>query len=158
MKLPYYYLQRMRLRSFADLCDKGRLIDVRTALDNGANVNEVNNVDSTGLMMAILFGHDHVAEVLLQHPAIDVNIVDNIGYSALHMAVSADNHKMTAMLLARRDLTRATINHRNHEGQSPIMIAIDCNSVNCIPLLLACTKVDLNMRARPHRSPQEICK
>ena len=171
MKLPYY-LQRMDAEDFmdlwrkgllmdaedfVDLCRKGLLVDVRTALDNGADVNQVGYDGRTGLMEALWEGHNDVAEVLLQHPEVDVNKVSNNGSSALYSTVWEDNHEMTAVLLAREDLTRATINSRHTlTNLSPIMYAIAMNSVRCLPLLLACTKVDLDVRDKYQRSPQGV--
>ena len=145
------------MENFVFLCRAGRLVDVRTALDNGADVNQVDYGGWTGLMKALMHRHNDVAEVLLQRPEVDINTVDDYGFSALYVAVQMDNHEMTAVLLAREDLTRATINSRNHWlKRSPIMHAIAENSVPCLPLLLACTKVDLDMRDEYQRSPQGV--
>ena len=65
-------------------------------------------------------------------------------------ALNLDNHEMTAVLLAREDLTRATINLRNHMGRSPVISAIHDNSVACLILL---PNVDLDMREEHQRSP-----
>ena len=150
------------MENFVFLCRAGRLVDVRTALDNGADVNQVDYGGWTGLMKALMHRHNDVAEVLLQRPEVDVNAVDYHGDSALYAAVCFNNHEMTAVLLAREDLTRACINSRatlsqlRTNGRTPIMHAIAENSVPCLPLLLACTKVDLDVRDKYQRSPHEV--
>ena len=146
------------MENFVFLCRAGRLVDVRTALDNGADVNQVDYGGWTGLMKALMHRHNDVAEVLLQHPEVDVNTVDDHVFSALYVAVQMDNHEMTAVLLAREDLTRASINSRDtlNNVRTPIMLAIVGNKVRCLPLLLACTKVDLDVRDEYQRSPQEV--
>ena len=91
---------------------------------------------------------------LRSHPQIDVNKVSRSGRCALHYAVFPDNHEGMAALLARQDLT--TINQRNYYGKTPIMEAIDCNSVNCFNLLLAHAELDLDTRDDYRRSPEEV--
>ena len=87
------------------------------------------------MLVAIWFGHMDVA--------IDINFVGDFHNNR------ALNHEMTAVLLAREDLTRATINLRNHVGRSPIISAIQDNSAACLILL---PKVDLDMREAHQRS------
>ena len=69
-------------------------------------------------LVAIWFGHMDVAEMLLQQQlAVYVNFFGDFHNNS---ALNLDNHEMTAVLLARDGLTKATVNLRNHMGQSPI--------------------------------------
>ena len=119
---------------FVYWCETGNLAELKTAIENGADVNQGNSFETsqgartsfTGLMAAAWFRHMDVAELLLRQPAIDVNFVgESNNNSALSVAVLYGNPEMTALLLAREDLTRAIINHRNHRGHTPLMVAID---------------------------------
>ena len=140
--------------SFWDLCYRGDIEGVQAAIDNGADVNEGSDWVGTGLMWALNKSWNNVVQLLLNHPQIDVNIVNPNGLCVLHYAVDRDNHEGIAALLARQDLT--TINQRNNWGQTPIMRAIFHKAVNCFNLLLAHPDVDLDTRDEIQRSPEEV--
>ena len=138
--------------TFWRLCRDGDIEGVQAAIDNRANVNEEDDSGWTGLMMALGNSHNNVVQLLLNHPQIDVNIVNRAyGYCALHYAVNGHNHKGMAALLARQDLT--TINQRSNEGKTPIMFAVGLNRVNWFKLLLAHPQVDLNQKDYYGQSP-----
>ena len=141
-------------RRFWELCKDGDIEGVQAAIDNGADVNEVDCDGWTGLMRALGSSQNNVVQLLLNQPQIDVNKVDQLGRSALHHAVLGANHEEMAALLARQDLT--TINKRGDFGWSPIMYAVYCNALNCFNLLLAHPGVDLDTRDNHQRSPEEI--
>ena len=141
--------------SFCGLCLNGDIEGVQAAIDNGADVNEEDDLfGKTGLMWAFYRNHNNVVQLLLYHPQIDVNKVDQLGRSALHHAVLGANHEEMAALLARQDLT--TINKRGEFGWSPIMYAVYCNALNCFNLLLAHPGVDLDTRDNYQRSAKEV--
>ena len=141
--------------SFCGLCLNGDIEGVQAAIDNGADVNEEDDLfGKTGLMWAFYRNHNIVVQLLLNQPQIDVNKVDQLGRSALHHAVLGANHEEMAALLARQDLT--TINKRGDFGWSPIMYAVYCNALNCFNLLLAHPGVDLDTRDNYKRSPEEV--
>ena len=135
--------------SFWDLCYRGDIEGVQAAIDNGADVNEEDDLfGKTGLMWAFYRNHNNVVQLLLNHPQIDVNKVDRDGECALHCAVFRDNHEGIAALLARQDLT--TVN------QTPIVKAVRCKAVDCFNLLLSHPWVDLDTREDCQRSPEEV--
>ena len=143
-------------QSFVQLCTKGDIEGVQAAIANGADVNEASPFGETGLMVALYRSHNNVVQVLLNHPQIDINKVSCLGSSAPYFAVTADNHKGLAALLARHDELTTSINQRNQWGQSPIMRAVYFNSVNCFHLLLTHPLVDLDTRENHQRTPQEV--
>ena len=140
--------------TFWRLCRDGDIEGVQAAIDNRANVNEEDDSGWTGLMWALGKRHNNVVQLLLNHPQIDVNKVDSGGQCALHYAGFHDNHEGMAVLLARQDLT--TINQRDNWGQTPIMLAVKWNAVNCFNLLLAHPEVDLDTRDDHRRDPEEV--
>ena len=141
--------------SFCGLCLNGDIEGIQAAIDNGADVNKEDDLfGKTGLMWAFYRNHNNVVQLLLNHPQIDVNKVDQLGRSALHHAVLGANHEEMAALLARQDLT--TINKRGDFGWSPIMYAVYCNALNCFNLLLAHPEVDLETRDKYQRGPEDV--
>ena len=141
--------------SFCGLCLNGDIEGIQAAIDNGADVNKEDDLfGKTGLMWAFYRNHNNVVQLLLNHPQIDVNKVDQLGRSALHHAVLGANHEEMAALLARQDLT--TINKRGDFGWSPIMYAVYCNALNCFNLLLAHPGVDLETRDKYQRGPEDV--
>ena len=113
---------------FKKLCKDGDIEGVQAAIDNGADVNEVDCDGWTGLMSALFERHNNVAQLLLNHPQIDVNKVDGYGFSPLYCA-----------------LFKA-------------MRPINQNAVTCFNLLLAHPEVDLDTRDEYQRSPEEVCR
>ena len=141
-------------RSFPSLCGDGDIEGVQAALDSGADVNEENPLGRTGLMWALASSRNNVVQLLLNHPQIDINKVNDRGYCALHSAVIRDNHEGMAALLARQDLT--TINQKDNNGYAPIWKAVEYNAVKCFNLLLAHPEVDLDTRDDHQRGPEEV--
>ena len=143
-------------RTFYQLCYDGDIEGVQAAIDNGADVNEEDNKGVTGLMWALYRNHNNVVQVLLHHPQINIDIVNEDGNSALHWAVWNDNHEGLAALLAQHDDLTIIINKRDVDGWTPIMLAVAWNSVNCFQLLLTNPLVDLDTRDNYQRNPEQI--
>ena len=147
-----------RFWRFWELCDIGDIADVQAAINKGVDVNEEDEDGRTGLMRALSNSHNNVVLLLLNHPQIDINKVDEHGRCALHYAVFSEFvHEYDdgmAALLARQNLT--TINQKDNHGWTPIMDAVEYNAVNCFNLLLAHPEVDLDTRDDYRRSPEEV--
>merc|ERR1712107_72303 len=89
---------------FWQLCEQGKVEEVKRALGNGEDVNDSGDVGVTALMSAICNGHKSVVKLLLEHPDIDVNEKKDDGRTALHYAVLVDNVEVTRMLLKHQGL------------------------------------------------------
>ena len=87
---------------FWQLCEQGKLEEVKRALNNGEDVNDSGDVGVTALMSAIC--HKSVVKVLLAHPDIEVNEKRDDGRTALHYAALVDNVEVTRMLLKHKGL------------------------------------------------------
>ena len=143
--------------SFCGLCLNGDIEGVQAAIDNGADVNEEDDLfGKTGLMWAFYRNHNNVVQLLLNQPQIDVNKVDQQGRSVLDWALNLDNHEGLAALLARHDVLATSINQRDRSGYVPIVTAACWNSVKCFHLLLTHPLVDLDTRDGYERTPQEV--
>ena len=60
------------------LCREGNLAEVRAALARGEDVNDMVLGGSTALMLAVEKKHNSIVKLLLDQPAVDVNVKDNI--------------------------------------------------------------------------------
>ena len=86
---------------FISCCRTGNLEGVRTALENGLDVNTKNprvacaclDRSRTGLIWALLGKHNNVVQLLLNTPGIDVNYLDCWRMTAMHAAVEGHNHE-----------------------------------------------------------------
>ena len=62
-----------------DLAGDGKLAEVRLALARGEDVNSKNSVGTTALMRAVGNKHNSIVKLVLDQPAVGVNVKDIIG-------------------------------------------------------------------------------
>ena len=117
------------------LCQEGKLSEVRAALARGEDVNRKNDYNRTGLMGAVLSKHNSIVRLLLEQPTVDLNCFDLNRETVLHWATTCYNVEAVRLLLA--DPRLSTANHTNHVGWTPVMIAIACNDVSTLCQLVA---------------------
>ena len=130
---------------FGRLCQIGNLKGVEDAIKIGADVNTRDLFGWTGLMMALAHNHPAVATMLVQNPAVDVNIASDNGDCALHIAAMDDEMgDCLALILAREDLT--TVNSQDEDGSTPLMVAIQNRATRCMEVLLSDDRTDPNIR------------
>jgi len=130
---------------FGRLCQIGNLKGVEDAIKIGADVNTLDLFGWTGLMMALHHNHPAVATMLVQNPAVDVNIASDNGDCALHIAAMDDEMgDCLALILAREDLT--TVNSQDEDGSTPLMVAIQNRATRCMEVLLSDDRTDPNIR------------
>lgn len=79
-------------------------------ISEGADVNGPNN--NTPLLCAINAGNDRAVHSLIDKGAI-INVCDDMGYSALHLAVADGNVKITKLLLKKGADKTAVDKHGN---------------------------------------------
>ena len=135
---------------FISYCRTGNLEGVRTALENGLDVNTKNprvgcachDRSRTGLIWALLGKHNNVVQLLLNTPGIDVNYLDCWRMTAMHAAVEGHNYEGLAMLLTCPDLD---VNPWDKFKRTPLWRAIEISAVDCMQLLLGDERVDPNI-------------
>jgi len=91
-------------------------------LARGENVNEKNSIGDTALMHAVCFKHNFIVKLLLDQPAVDVNVKDKWGQTALHRAAYVNNAEGARMLLLHKDFNSANVT--NNDGNTALMIAV----------------------------------
>ena len=87
---------------------------------NSANVT--NNNGSTALTIAIRYKHNSIVKLLLDQRAVDVNVKDNHGGTALYWAAGVNNAVGARMLLLLNDFNSANVT--DNFGFTALMIAV----------------------------------
>ena len=109
-----------------------------------STVNQKNDDNQTPLMLAIESEnneHNLIVKLLLEQPMLDLNLTNSLGNTALHCAAELNNVEAVRMLLADPRLN--TANHKNDDNQTPVMIAMDEESINVLRELVGHPSVDL---------------
>ena len=85
---------------FLDLCEKGSVQEIQTALLKGANPNAKDDNDSTALMYAAKNAESHEALFALTKAGADVNAKDKDGMTVLDYAQQMKNDSAIKVLKA----------------------------------------------------------
>ena len=134
----------------------GNLKAVRAALTRGEDVNSKNDYGCTPLMYAVIYKKKNsVVRLLLEQPALDLNLADYFGKTALHHAASEDNVEGVRLLLAD---PRLDPNQKNNDGHAPVMNAMFFCKVDALRELVAHPSVDLDTRNRLGWSLEEMAR
>ncbi|MEM1244421.1 MAG: ankyrin repeat domain-containing protein [Pseudomonadota bacterium] len=105
--------------SLADTILFGKPEEVTHLLNQGHNVNEIDEYGYTPLIEAAIANRIDMAELLIQHGA-DVRQNDLTQRSALHWA--SDNHNLNFCKLLLDH--RADVNAYSHSGQTPLVLPL----------------------------------
>ena len=84
-------------RLWEQLCDDGKLADVLARGDSKGDSKD--SFGATALMQAVWGNHNSIVKLLLNQPAVDVNVKSNYGSTALHWAALCNNAQGARMLL-----------------------------------------------------------
>jgi len=100
------------------------------------------------LLLSAWFGRTQMVRRLVKHGA-KVNMPNNNGYSALHMAVQGD-HPATARVLVAQ--LHANVNQENKDGVTPIFLASQLARISTIRVLVE-LHCDINKRSKTGKTP-----
>ena len=127
---------------FTACCWDGDVEYVRYALLNGQDPNERDEDDGcTGLMHAVQNKENEILELLLEQPEIDINSVNEIGDTALHVAGYYGNLWAVKKLVS--DPRIKTLNSRNNDGKTPLLEAVMMGNVDCVRELVKFPEINL---------------
>lgn len=118
-------------RGFFEALDTGNIRAVRIFIDAGVNLEEVNSVGWTPLMISSFMGHEDTAELLLSAGA-NVNARDNRGYGPLHWAAYCGYQMITRMLIKKG----AFVNTKSEKGITPLLQAAARGHTEVVRILL----------------------
>jgi ankyrin repeat protein len=102
----------------------GKLKDVCTQLQKGANVNATNELGESPLMKASWNGHTDIVQELLKHDGVDVNHRNVEGETALMLA-SCQGHVDIVEALLKQDALG--VYHRNNKHKTALDLARQYN-------------------------------
>ena len=138
-------------------CERGNLEAVRAALTRGEDVNSKDDITNwTPLMNAVMEKKNSTVRLLLEQPALDLNLADNKeGDTALHLAVIIDNVEGVRLLLAD---PRLDPNRKDNSGNAPVMNAMFFCKVDILRELVAHQSVDLDTRNRLGWSLEDMAR
>ena len=137
--------------SLRQLCVDGKLDEVRSALAHGEDVNSKNSIGTTALIIAVGRKHNSIVKLLLDQPAVDVNVKDNAGWTALHYAANDNNAEGARMLLLRKDFNSANVT--NNWSRTALMFAVEDGNEEVLHELVdhQCVSLDVGDLEGDHR-------
>ena len=126
------------------MCMQGDLGGVRKALRRGgASVNEVGPDGKTGLILAVCEGDLNMVRFLLQQPGIELSCKDSHGFTALHRALLKRDGMQLSSIASLS--STSTLNTKDAEGRTPLMLAIHMGLFKCVEVLLSFPGVDFDI-------------
>lgn len=109
---------------------------VKLMIEAGADTSITNRFGGTALIPAADRGHVEIVEYLLQHSDVDVNHINDLGWTALLEAVilgdGGERHTEIVRLLVDNG---ADVNIADREGITPMQHAISRNYSNIVTIL-----------------------
>ena len=133
-----------------ELCESGNLADARRLLARGEDVNNKDYLGTTALMQAVMYNHNSIVKLLLDQPAVDVNVKDKWGRTLLHIAAKNNNAEGARMLLLHKDFNSANVTDNN--GDTALMWAVRCRNEEVLRELVKhqCVSLDVgNLEGDP---------
>ena len=125
-------------------CVDGKLAETRSALARGEDVNDKDNFDHTALMLAIWKKHNSIVKLLLDQPAVHLNVKNIFGWSALHYAAWHNNAEGARMLLLHKDFNSANVT--DNGGLTALMYAVINRNEEVLRELVSHQCVSLDVR------------
>ena len=111
-----------KMTALWELCEDGKLDEVRAALARGGDVNNKGPGGQTALMWAVGKGHNSIVRLLLEQPAVKVNEKNIAGSTALHYAAQCNNPEGARMLLLHPGFNSPNLT--NNFGNTALMLAV----------------------------------
>ena len=141
----HYYLNQKYLR----YCHKNDIENVRNVLSLGANVNWLHTVFLGGMTFSG-YGALHIAvedseellKIILSHPGVNVNVMDNNERTPLIIACLTQKVKNMRTLCQMSEIDP---NIRDCSGCTALYFAINRKNIECLKILRTLPNVDWNM-------------
>ena len=138
----------MNRAKFLEICASHPWPEVRTALENGADPNTVNDDGVSALMLAAKGNTADTVNALLEHGAY-INAKDNGGRTALMYAGYNPDFKVLNALIAGG----ANANAKDRNGRTPLMYAAEHNTNPLVIRDLLKARAFVNARDTDGKTP-----
>jgi ankyrin repeat protein len=103
----------------------------KMAIEQRADVNQVNNM--TPVQFAIMGGDGAMVGFLLSNKA-DIAKKSSNGSTCVHVAAAVGNDTVLTTLLRK---SRASVNEKNDDGLTPLMLAVRSKNLQCVKSLVS---------------------
>jgi hypothetical protein len=98
-------------------------------------------------------GNTYIISLLLAHDDIDLNLMDEIGRTPLHMAVQRQQWDIVRLFLTRDDID---VNLRDWNGDTPLQTAVKTRGVEGVRRLLKRYDIDVDSKDRDGNTPLQV--
>eukprot|EP00092_Neocalanus_flemingeri_P038140 GFUD01041515.1.p1 GENE.GFUD01041515.1~~GFUD01041515.1.p1 ORF type:complete len:513 (+),score=141.33 GFUD01041515.1:60-1598(+) len=119
-------------KELLDFCADGDIAGVMFALLSGADINYSDEDGVTPLNIAVEHNQTLVVKELLSDDRTDTTAADNDGNTALHIACLHSSVGCIALLGQDLRMTVTSLNQRNKEGHTPVMLAVYEGNLECV--------------------------
>lgn len=120
---------------------------VELAVEQGANVNEVNEQGANALMCVTECGKVDIAQYLIDHGA-NINKVNHHGECILRMAIEDKQNDLLRFLIGKG----APLNQQDSEGNTPCHWAVTMDNLSVLKMLVE-AGADFNVTNYKSKSP-----
>ena len=135
--------------SYLKYCQKKDIENVRNALSLGVNVNCRTRILWGGMIhregalhFCVRNNSEELLNIILSHPRVNVNIMDNNGRTPLMIACLTQKVKIMRILC---QMTEIDPNIRDCSGCTALYFAINRKNIECLKILRTLPNVDWNM-------------
>ena len=133
----------VREKELFECCYDGKVSRLKTLLRHGRFEINASNHEGTMLGVAAHFGYAAVLEALLCVPGINVNLLQQGGYTPLYVAVEKNRGKIVRLLLAADNIN---VNLGVPGKYTPLHLAVTLKHELIVRLLLAHPGINVNVR------------
>ena len=122
---------------FVDAICNNKIDTLREMIDNGFDVNEVDNISaSPGLMWAMYYNQPAILTMLLSHPNIDLaKSSRSLKYTGLHKGCQNNSVECVELFLRHPKCTSDIVTSRNSYGNTAVMFATERGNYDCVRLV-----------------------
>ena len=148
-------------RPLVDLCEEGKLVGLRRALENhiaDGGFGRINSRFHTALMFSVQNQHNSVVEFLLTNSYCNFGNVTNTFTkdTALHCACQEDN--VPALSLLVHHPSKPDLNTKNSRGETPLMVAVKSGSISSVRCLVSLPGVNMETRDADGQDLMQIAR
>ncbi|XP_053322889.1 transient receptor potential cation channel subfamily A member 1 [Spea bombifrons] len=138
---------------------KNKIDSAKILLSRGADPNVCNFYKLSPLHLAIQLHYNAIVEVLILHPATNIDLEGDLGNTPIMLACYKDNHEALLLLISHG----AKLCKRNKLGFYPVHMAAFSGSLKCLDIVLKtaekmgyCIEENVNYTDNEKSSPLHI--